>query len=1363
MVACLLRATAAVAGAVTSTNDLKLALLPAPSLKMELAELSPCVAAGDFEVPAAGFYLLEFRKAGWFSWGRQELSRAVGLWLDGVHRLNPFSVTGKAGPADVLGTPFWLERGPHRLEFRGSGAWGYCTGAYGPRVWWRKPDVAAETLEFTQDPEGECIFRLGAKIVWRVRRSTLDRTAPYPVTLSVVRQRTTSEVFRRTAELPPGKSCAVADFAFPSGLAGVFEYTLTDATGSALSGPWEFVVVDPRPRRAPAKWKNLPPVPEAEDFGTLVDAVDFGAEPTGGVHRIRDNGTSAIVRTGPLVYRRSGTYRNFSFWWDIHANAGGPFRLPRDKSWWKDFNAKPEPKCYFTDADWFGFTLSVRQPQVPHLAVFHLPNDTFRRFPIELLDPQTGRANGAAVEIAPAVGEPGLVSVTVPFWPNSRTIDALMMASSTHGDKRHTEAAVAKVELYECPDGLPPLAEASGGWWRNRLAGWRGEQGNLSPEVCSIPPVWTDPKRILQHVGVNYIGDYDLTSFVVAWERCGEYNAWLGCNWMSWPIHSYYQMAHVRTERLPWGKPIFGVTPKDRYRRDTLKLVLLLCEKYGVSVYGDTMLSVNVPKKMARAGVSLAALAQGHDSEESELVRTMMLTEGVKDCKELEGAFLDDNSYGGNLNPVHPVARRYLVKLYGELAAAAKDYPAFKGITLRQWKSCSTALSATWGSQTSGCDDFTLGVYARETGDEIPPKGAARKDRIAFFRDNAVRRKKWFSWRCGKATALQRDILAEIRRVRPDLKLQLHFHHSTATEPGSDQGMFSDAAGLAPERVVQGGRQGNECNALDPETFKYFDERVGVGSPDDPRRFHKHVWMYPSGLNTAQATPVAPETTADFALAMADGPIDVAEIGMLWSYPGGHRLMREWTRAFRAIPEGGYALTNRGSSDYKLLAAGDVAYAVSLRPYPVTVKFDTPVEDLVNGGRSAAFVLAPYGLAVMKGAGAFGPKVFKPRTDVTLRVHNPYGAAAAKGVLATFRLGEAVRRGGDPAALRITRGDREIPLQIDAVDARGNYTTNYAGRAASAVDEVAFLVDFARGECEAALNLRLTGSPRAAYPNPIAVSNLVMRTGAVEISFGARGVNGFSVNGKNVFSGCGSVTGAVRRAEMLAYPYDCLRPDGKKHAASPCIVYAAGPVRFLAGYGFGAPRTVREDVHRSGFDVATFENETEHRVWQVVAGSDTLDILSRIRYDRAIRRAKSLYNWAEPTWCDPATPMEPKRVYSLNGGVFVCNYFVRDGKAPAKDPLKGRFMPGRPSDAIVYFDTRVGAGLMYGIGGVHAGDGGFTFAHGLGVTQYEPLVPAKRGFDFRMAVRGVEKEPDETEFRREMTTLVRPEVAATFE
>ena len=683
----LLLAQFSFAGAVTSTNDLKLALLPTPSLKMELKDLSPCVVAADFEVPKTGFYLLEFRKAGWFSWGPKELPHSVGLWLDGVHRFSPWSIKGKAGPSDVLSTSIWLTKGTHHLEFRGSGARRFLTRQYGPRVWWRIPDEKKEldkTFELTQEPEGESIFRLGTKISWRARRSTLDWKDAREITLSVVRQRTTNEVFRKSVKLPAGKACAEALFPFPSNLEGVFDYSFTDDQGNVLSGPWEFVVIDPRPRKLPKKWKNLPPVPEAKDFGILVDSIDFSTEPTGSVHRIRDNATSTIVRAGKIGYRRSGIYRNYSFWWDLDGKNGGPFRLPREKSWWKDFGTKPEPKCYYMDADWFGFTLKVRNVQVPHLAVFYVPNDVFRRFPIELIDTQTGRANGAAIEVAPCVGEPGMVKVSIPFWPNANTIDALMMPSNTHGDERQTEAALVKVELYECPDGFPPLKEASGAWQKDRCVGWRGEQGNLSPEVCSIPPVWQDPNKKLPHVGVNLIANYDYTSFVTAWERCGEYNAYLGCNWMSWPIHSYFRMAHVRTSRLAWGYPLFGSVPKDRYCRETIKLILLICEKYGVSLYGDTMVSMNVPKMMARTKKSFESFISGYFSEESELVQTMMLTEGVKDYRQLKGAFLDNNSYGGNLNPVHPIARRFLIKLYGEIAAAAKDYPAFKGKFLRK-------------------------------------------------------------------------------------------------------------------------------------------------------------------------------------------------------------------------------------------------------------------------------------------------------------------------------------------------------------------------------------------------------------------------------------------------------------------------------------------------------------------------------------------------------------------------------------------------------------------------------------------------------------------------------------------------------
>ena len=231
----------------------------------------------------------------------------------------------------------------------------------------------------------------------------------------------------------------------------------------------------------------------------------------------------------------------------------------------------------------------------------------------------------------------------------------------------------------------------------------------------------------------------------------------------------------------------------------------------------------------------------------------------------------------------------------------------------------------------------------------------------------------------------------------------------------------------------------------------------------------------------------------------------------------------------------------------------------------------------------------------------------------------------------------------------------------------------------------------------------------------------------------------------------------------MAYQYGYRRPDKKPYKPSPCVVYSSGPVRFLAGYGYGEPRTIRDDPYRSGFEVEVFTKQTENRIWQVVADSDTLDIISRIRYDKAIRLSKKLYNWVEPYWCDPATPMEAKRVYSLHGGLFVRNDFVLDKTPNPKSALKGRFLPGHPSDVIAYYDARVGASLMYGIGSSHPAQGGFKFSHGLGITQYEPLVPKKGGFDFRMAIRGLNGDVNESVFRREMKTLIRPEVKAIVE
>ena len=1320
---------------------------------MTCESVHPAYVRWMFDVPETGFYRLCIRRAGNFRWGNLTAASRVDLRLDGVSRREFHTVKETAYYRDDERLTFCLAAGRHTLEAEGEYAERYQD--QGPRLWWRAvtpDDREVEAVELTQEPAGESVFRRGDRLVWTVRR---PQWAKRPLEMTVRTQRTSNVVWRTELAFAGEGAWSRAELPFTCDREGVFEYTLAEVGGETVEGPWQFLVIDTTPVRKDGSAAFAPPV--------CVDTVDLGREQPGDRHAVRDDGTSRLVQAGPLAYRQSGRWRGRWFYGNTAPKETNGLVRARNISFAEGAKL-PGTQRRYESANWFGFTLRTKKEHLrkTHLAVFTLPADRFRRFPIQLIDPQTGASNGASVEI-PAAGEAGAtVKVSVPFWPNVEAIDVLMIASSTHGDTRQTEAAVAKVELQVYPDGLPPLAEAACGWNPERLTGWRGEQGDLSPERTSVPPLW-DGEALRGHVRPLGYWFMDYTAYDLAWRRYAEYAAHLGCNWLCWPIHSY-RMTHLRTDRMFTGGPIFetGFDSRDidRYRRTTLKIILLMCEKYGIDFYGDTMVMPNVPKELVRLKMSLKDYYEkGVDPIHTlPYLHNIVRMEDVKDLSELEGAFLEGgNNLGGNFNPVHPIGRRWLIRLYGEIAAACRDYPAFKGMNLRQWNACSTALSAWWGSPLAGYDDYTLKAYRRETGAEVPLQLTDVKARQNWLLDDFTRREKWFRWRAEKTAALQKDILAEMRRHRADCRLQVYYHHGTGTGPWAFQGMGADESMMGRENGYNLARasigvQGNECNQLDPIDFWNFDVRPGVAKlPREDKAYFKYgTSVYPVGLCTAQGLVTAPDTTRVFAEALAKGPLEIADFGMFWAYPAGMDHLRDFLRAYRAIPSGDWRpLAGGKEGPFAALTSGKATYYVNLTRTPRQIRLQAQAEDLVSGAETSVVDLAPWGLALF--AGVAEPQSVKTADRIGLTVANPRGARAAKGVLATFPVGQALARGGRRDELRLLRDGRELPLQIDRRDSRGNYVPR--SEPETERDEVAFLVDFADSERAVAVDLVLRGPKRKDPPSPFAVGRSfvpgqngrrtnvceTVKNDSFEVWFSDRGVNRIAVEGKTLYDDRGSVG--------LLWDYRSDPLTGKQVQPTPFEVYAAGPVRYLAGWHYGPPKREWAKQFRTDKAFPSFEDATWRRVWQIRRGSRTLEVTNQRRYRRAYVATEEYHQWPQISWCDPQGKMEPKRVFAYGqDGAFVESSFTRDPKLKIGGfEIGGTFGPVTHADALVYWQENLGAGLAFSLDRSMVKDG-YRFERGFAVSMCNMHVPEEGGYDLRLAVKAVTERPTQASF-----------------
>lgn len=1226
--------------------------------------------------------------------------------------------------------PLHLARGRHVFSFRGTNVLPLADP--GQALFWVRRVNAADdpgaTFSVEQALPGESVFRKGEEIAWTVRRSTLGLERPYDVRLEVFRQRQTNACHAATASLAPGRACAVARLAFPDGLDGVFEYRFTDADGRVLEGPWQFAVIDTTP---PPRAKGGA-VGRLTDAGTLVDEIDC-SEGAGGVHSFRDNKTSRVGVCGVHSYRQTGRLRKMV-------------------------------KGVGRAVDWFGYTLRVKHPRVAHVAVFSMPNDAYRRFPIVLLDPRTGRRNGASTEILPS-GTPGLVEVAVPFWPNDTTIDVLLMPSSSAHGYTSTEAAVAQIRLYEFPDGFPALPEAACGWNPARSAGWYGEQIDLSPEIATTPPLWEGERRIPGAFSASFGFYYDYTALVTAWQRWGEYSAFQGISHFQWPLYSY-EMNHLKTDYLPWGNAFFrgtdGYRLLDKYERNTLKIILLMCEKYGVRLHGDLQLNMNVGGALRR-GKTPADVAQrwGTTDYTADTVRLLCRSEGVTPDR-LEGVFLDyGGDLGGALNPAHPVARSYLKKFYAAYARACRGSSSFRGMNVRQWSGCSSLTSCTWGDPRGGYDDWTLGAFARETGRPVPPGAAQLKDRMAFFATNAPLREAWRDWRSDKVASLRREILAAMRVHIPDLTLTVTYGGGYDRGlPDFDLGL--DDAKMTPDmgfnrRTASIARYGDECGTLDPKIMEGFDIRPGVtATPEQKQRSRE---AYPAGICTATGMYAGPETTRAWALALAEGPLDHAEIGMNWALPGVNDALRAFLRAYRALPSLPFKKVEQPlcDPDFACFASGDVAYFVNVRPRPVAVDLGAEATDLVTGAAVRKLELAPYALALVRLSRPFVPALTAAR-QVKLTVHNPSGTNALKGVVATFRLGDALVRGGVERELRLFRGEREIPLQVERRDARGSYLGPSAPESPS--DDVAFAVDFAAGERAVELRLQLAGEPRPSFPSPIRVTTkpkatfeenwtIKLATDGWEAGFSSSSIGYLAVGGKTVYDGLRAKYPRNQNARMLGAGLSPeFAPDVRRRAG---FVAATGPVRTLVVSDTGTTpgRFWRNYADRRLFSAYPwFDGALFRHVVDVRADGEMR--LSAVYAYEAEYQSLAIWNQAhEVSWRRPTTDMSTKRVYTedhATGRPYVATWEAKPvpkGGWGIFDYDTGSFRPHHgPANWVAIWDDAAAGGWAIAASPAHApSEGAFLWNWYLRLTMKARGLPEKGEVELPLRLKLLSRDP----------------------
>ena len=474
----------------------------------------------------------------------------------------------------------------------------------------------------------------------------------------------------------------------------------------------------------------------------------------------------------------------------------------------------------------FGYRFPVRDVGRPHLAVIRYPDDKRRYMCVmdgTCYDLTAGVFTGFA---QPVSGE--MQEIHQVFWPRWEDCSIVLMTWG-HGEP----AAAASIEVYELEDLLPLDVQGDPGDGSRREFGIQYEDpcGTGASEGAATTEEWI--------------------------ERIVSYARHTGQKLLAYPI-CWYHGPRFPSEREPSDDFRVVVAPdRKQYSwwttkpHDWVADLLQRFDEVGLEFQGALTL-LRLGSLMQGMNIDLPAIQAGADTYNNMLWNdrvqagtqdwttvynarnyAAMLAHG-DNCVSTEGFEFaygektgEPYSPGPMFNPLHPKVQEAIVGFVREIAERYGQHPSFKGVSINLWHS-----TFLWfGSLRSGYDDFSVGLFERETGITVPVDATA-PDRFSRRYDFLTRvcRPAWIAWRCAKIRGLVCRLRDALVAVRPDLKLtltiwnemtipallgpigashQLHARSDNAElyrEAGLDLGLFRDEPGLCIDLQLEPAR-----------------------------------------------------------------------------------------------------------------------------------------------------------------------------------------------------------------------------------------------------------------------------------------------------------------------------------------------------------------------------------------------------------------------------------------------------------------------------------------------------------------------------------------------------------------------------
>lgn len=394
------------------------------------------------------------------------------------------------------------------------------------------------------------------------------------------------------------------------------------------------------------------------------------------------------------------------------------------------------------DCGWFAYRLKVPEAQRAYVLETDYPDDAFRTFCIAVRE--------AAPDAYPVAGgvDSGecyaltrtMQTHTILFWP--RTTDLRILFVTAHNGRRG--AAASKIRLYRVEGELPlPDFPAQGG----------RSFGNWYEEGSNFMAVYGAPDRSAR-------------GSLIGADRWARAIASVGGDVLVSTVAVYQMAMYPSRYNIDFSEP---------HTFDTVRLLLMKCEKYGLGFVGEFHPECRELDRLADPAGQTTPKPNGLVSKDGK---------GGKDWSGIP-----------RFHPLHPVDREWYLGMIGEFADRYKDSPAFRGVSLRLMSWANPGLN-NFHSLDWGYDDLTVGLFEKETGlstgarADDPKRFRARHDWLMAHARDA-----WVAWRCRKIAELHTAICDRVRRARPDLTVYLN-NFGFGEEAGIDPKLLGAIGGV---------------------------------------------------------------------------------------------------------------------------------------------------------------------------------------------------------------------------------------------------------------------------------------------------------------------------------------------------------------------------------------------------------------------------------------------------------------------------------------------------------------------------------------------------------------------------------------